>query len=70
MKESVIQEAGTPRLVTDSGSQVAWWGISGMRLKLIFSRCMEHRGTKMSSLCLYRQVLLHFRRSGESQPCD
>ncbi len=41
-----------------------------MRLKIIFSRCMEHRGTKLSSLSLYRHFLLHFRKSGDSPPCD
>ncbi len=36
-----------------------------MRLKVIFSRCMEHRRTKVSLLNLYRHFLLHFQKSGE-----
>ncbi len=69
LRESVIQESRIPRLATDSGSRVIWQGIPAMRLKVIFSRCMEHRGTKVRLLSLYGHFLLYFQKSGEFPPC-
>ncbi len=69
MRESVIQEVGILHLATDSGSQVAWWAILAMRLKVIFSKCIEQGGTTMSLSSLYRHFLLHFQKRGESPPC-
>ncbi len=62
--ESVIQEAGIPHLASDSGSQVACQGIPAIRLKIIFSKYMEHWRTKVSLLSLYRHFLLHFQKRG------